>query len=89
VAQILRENNVRVQIDDGDDTIGKKIRNHRKLQPAYMIILGDGEEESRTVSLRARNGDQVAGISLEEFVVQIKEEISNKVSIPSLAVDKN
>lgn len=89
VAKLLRENDVRVLVDDGDDTIGKKIRNHRKLQPAYMIILGDGEEESRTVSLRARNGDQVAGISLDDFIVQINEEIANKVSIPSLAVNED
>jgi threonyl-tRNA synthetase len=89
VAKLLRENDVRVLVDDGDDTIGKKIRNHRKLQPAYMIILGDGEEESRTVSLRARNGDQVAGISLDDFIVQINEEIADKVSIPSLAVNED
>jgi threonyl-tRNA synthetase len=89
VAKLLRENDIRVLVDDGDDTIGKKIRNHRKLQPAYMIILGDGEEESRTVSLRARNGDQVAGISLDDFIVQINEEIADKVSIPSLAVNED
>ena len=87
VARLLKENNIRVEVDDGDDTIGKKIRTHRKLQPAYMIILGDGEQESRTVSLRARNGDQVSGIDLDDFISQIKEEISNKVSLPSLAVN--
>ena len=87
VARLLKENSIRVEVDDGDDTIGKKIRTHRKLQPAYMIILGDGEQESRTVSLRARNGDQVSGIDLDDFISQIKEEISNKVSVPSLAVN--
>jgi len=86
VARVLKENNIRVEIDDGDDTIGKKIRTHRKLQPAYMIILGDGEQESRTVSLRARNGDQVSGITLDDFISQIGEEISNKIPVPSLAV---
>ena len=87
VARVLKENNIRVAIDDGDDTIGKKIRTHRKLQPAYMIILGDGEKDSRTVSLRARNGDQVSGIPLDDFIAQIGEEISNKTSVPSLAVN--
>jgi threonyl-tRNA synthetase len=86
VANLLRENNIRVEIDDGDDTIGKKIRTHRKMQPAYMIILGDGEEENKTISLRARNGDQVSGIPLDEFIVQIGQEISEKVTIPSLAI---
>ena len=52
-----------------------------------MIILGDGEEENRTVSLRARNGDQVSGIALDDFIIQINDEITNKISTPSLAVN--
>ena len=84
VAQLLRDNDVRVEVDSGDDTIGKKIRSHRKMQPAYMVILGEGEIESRTVSLRARNGDQISGLGLEDFVTSLKSEIDNKASEPSL-----
>ena len=46
VANRLRENGIRVEIDDGDGTIGKKIRTHRKLHPAYMVILGDGRQKA-------------------------------------------
>ncbi len=87
VAQLLRDNGIRVEIDNGDDTIGKKIRTHRKMQPAYMVILGDGEIESRSVSLRARNGDQVSGIPLDTFLTDLKREIEEKVSQPALAVN--
>ena len=86
VAQLLRENDIRVAVDDGDDTIGKKIRTHRKMQPAYMVILGDGEIDSRSVSLRARNGDQVSGIPLESFIADLRKEILDKVTQPSLVV---
>jgi threonyl-tRNA synthetase len=86
VAQLLRDNEIRVEIDNGDDTIGKKIRTHRKMQPAYMVILGDGEIESRSVSLRARNGDQVSGIPLDTFLADLKHEIDEKVSQPALAI---
>ena len=86
VAQLLRENDIRVAVDDGDDTIGKKIRTHRKMQPAYMVILGDGEIDSRSVSLRARNGDQVSGIPLESFMADLRKEILDKVTQPSLVV---
>lgn len=86
VASLLRDNNIRVEIDDGDDTIGKKIRTHRKMQPAYMVILGDGEAEGRTVSLRARNGDQVSGIPLDQFLKDLRSEIDQKVAQPNLAV---
>tara|TARA_B100001250_G_C19798414_1_gene789843 strand:- start:277 stop:2286 length:2010 start_codon:yes stop_codon:yes gene_type:complete len=84
VAAMLKQNGVRVEIDDGDDTIGKKIRTHRKLHPAYMVILGDGEAENKTVSLRARNGDQIADISLENFIKDITAEIEQKIAAPSL-----
>ena len=84
VADGLREAGVRVELDDSDNNIMKKIRNHRKLQPAYLIILGDEEVEHQTVSLRARNGDQVAGIPLATFIEQIALEITDKTPQPSL-----
>ena len=86
VAEALKAHEIRVLVDDGDDTVGKKIRNHRKLQPAYMVIVGDGESEGRTVSLRARNGDQISGMGLYDFIVAIREEIDTKVAQPSLVV---
>ena len=84
VADHLKQQGIRVEIDDGDDTIGKKIRTHRKLHPAYMVILGDGEAENNTVSLRGRSGDQVADIPLADFVNNIKAEIDDKSSKPNL-----
>ncbi|MDA0716293.1 MAG: threonine--tRNA ligase [archaeon] len=84
VAEELRKHDVRVNVDDGDDTIGKKIRVHRALQPAYMVILGDGEMEDRSVSLRARNGDQISGLPLDEFIVSLTSEIEQKIPQPSL-----
>jgi threonyl-tRNA synthetase len=86
VAEALKAHEIRVLVDDGDDTVGKKIRNHRKLQPAYMVIVGDGESEGRTVSLRARNGDQISGMDLDDFILAIREEIDTKVAQPSLVV---
>jgi len=49
-----------------------------------MVILGDGEMENETVSLRARNGDQVADLPLQDFVDRLMVEIETKVSQPAL-----
>ena len=84
VASTLRSRGVRVEVDDGDDTVGKKIRTHRSMQPAYMVILGDGEVEQQTVSLRARNGDQISDLPLNDFVDALLDEIQSKTSQPSL-----
>jgi len=84
VASRLKEHKVRVTVDDSDSTIGRKIRTHRKMRPAYMLIIGDGEAADGTVSIRARNGDQRNGVPLEEFIVGVTEEINNRSSKLSL-----
>ena len=86
VVDELKAAGIRVEIDDGDDTIGKKIRTHRKFHPAYMLILGDEEISQNSVSIRARNGDQRAGVKLSDFVAEIVEEVATKVATPSIVV---
>ena len=78
VREALDVAGVRVQVDDSDNTIGKKIRTHRKTRPAYMVILGDEEASDRTVSIRGRSGNQKKGVVLEEFVSDVFAEISNR-----------
>jgi threonyl-tRNA synthetase len=78
VREALELAGVRVKVDDSDNTIGKKIRTHRKMRPAYMVILGDEEAQDRKVSIRSRGGDQRNGVPLEEFVADIFAEISNR-----------
>ena len=76
VSEALAAAGVRVRVDDSDATIGKKIRMHRKMRPAYMLILGEEEAADSTVSIRARNGDQAKGVTLDEFVASIFAEIT-------------
>ena len=78
VRDALAAAGVRVRVDDSDATIGKKIRMHRKMRPAYMLILGEDEATNRTVSIRARNGDQSNGVGLDDFVAGIFAEITNR-----------
>ena len=84
----LKAAGIRADLDDGDDTIGKKIRMHRKFQPAYMLILGDDEASNNTVSIRARNGDQRAGVAFDTFVDELLDEINSKRATPALVPPK-
>ena len=77
-AGALHEAGGRARVDDSDSTIGKKIRMHRKLRPAYMVIIGDEESQNGTVSIRGRSGGQRNGVALEEFVSDIFAEITNR-----------
>ena len=78
VANTLYESGVRVKVDDSDNTVGKKIRTHRKMRPAYMVIIGDEETENGTVSIRSRGGEQLNGVPMEEFVAGIYAEITTR-----------
>jgi threonyl-tRNA synthetase len=78
VAAALKEAGVRIEADTSDATIGKKIRTHRKMQPPYLLIIGDEEVTGKTISLRGRNNAQRNGIPLAEFVAEIRAEIESK-----------
>ena len=74
----LHELGIRVDSDFSDATIGKKIKNLRKLKPPYTLILGDNEVENSQVSIRGLNNIQRNGINIEQFVSEILEEINSK-----------
>ncbi|HIA39684.1 MAG TPA: threonine--tRNA ligase [Candidatus Poseidoniales archaeon] len=78
VAAALKAGGVRIESDTSDATIGKKIRTHRKMQPPYLLIIGDEEVANNTVSLRGRNNVQRNGIPLFDFVAELRSEIESK-----------
>ena len=47
---------------------------HRNMRPAYMAIIGDDEVENKTVSIRARNGEQKNNIPVKDFIIKINKE---------------
>jgi threonyl-tRNA synthetase len=89
VRQSLKDIGVRVGMDDSDNTIGKKIRTHRKMRPAYMLILGDEENQKETVSIRARNGEQCNEIPLSQFINDLSIEIISRRKELSLVTKKD
>jgi len=65
--------NFRVEIDDSNNTLEKKIFNAIKMKVPYMIILGKKEMENNTITVRDREGKQLSNIKLEQFIDIIKE----------------
>ena len=53
-----------------------------------MLILGDDETNNNTVSIRARNGDQRAGVPFDEFIDELLEEIDSKRATPTIVPPK-
>jgi len=79
VKDALIEKDIRVELDKRNEKIGYKIRDWETQKVPYMLIVGEKEEGSGTVSVRKhKHGDQGA-IGINDFIEQITKSITNKI----------
>jgi threonyl-tRNA synthetase len=78
VAEKLKAESIRVELDESNESLGKKIRNAKTEKVSYMLVIGDKELAENKVTLESRDNGQLGQVSLEELVSKIKEEIKNK-----------
>ena len=74
----LFEAGVRVKADLGPDRMGNKIRQAQLMKVPYMLVVGDREMEDNVVSLRKRDGTQVNGVPVDEFVALVADRIATR-----------
>jgi threonyl-tRNA synthetase len=78
VAGRLREEGLRVEVDARSESVGRRIRDTELRKVPYMLVVGDREEESEHVAIRAhRHGDE-GSASLEESVEKLAREASER-----------
>lgn len=65
---------IRALLDDSDKTLNYKIKAAQEMKIPYMIILGKKEEDTDTISVRARDGGQSQSIKLESFLKSLVDE---------------
>jgi threonyl-tRNA synthetase len=71
VALKLREHGIRVEVDDSDDRMQKKIRTASKQKVPFVLIAGATDAEAGAVSFRYRDGSQRNGVPVDEAVRQV------------------
>ncbi|MFT4287813.1 threonine--tRNA ligase [Nocardioides sp.] len=71
VAAQLRKAGVRVEVDDSDDRMQKKIRNAQLQKVPFMVIAGDQDLESGAVSFRYRDGRQDNGVAVADAIARV------------------
>ena len=76
----LRNNGIRVQVDERSERMNLKIREAQLGKVPYMLVIGDKELAASTVSPRLRNGEDLGSLSLSEFMDRIKPIIEAKIS---------
>ncbi len=74
----LVKNNIRAELDDANETIGKKIREAELQKIPYILVVGDKEEKAGTVAVRQRGRGDLGAVKLEKFKDRILSEIENK-----------
>ena len=75
VVDILRQEDIRVELDSRKEKIGFKIREARLERAPYIFVVGDKEAEEKTVSVRNRVKGDIGQISLSVILENIKEDI--------------
>lgn len=74
----LAKSSVRVELDDSNESLGKRIRVAKTEKVPYLLVLGDKEVEAGTVTAERRDGAHTDAQPLQDFVTHIKKEIEIK-----------
>jgi threonyl-tRNA synthetase len=81
VAAALREEGIRVEIDDSDDRMQKKIRTAQKQKVPFMLLAGDEDVAAGAVSFRFRDGTQKNGVPVSEAIASIVTAVRDRVQV--------
>ena len=80
MAAEFSQENIKVELDISDETVGNKIRKSSQEKIPYTLVIGDKEMSSENLSVRVRNKQELLNISKDQFIKQLKEDISKRSS---------
>ncbi|SDA44158.1 threonyl-tRNA synthetase [Dialister histaminiformans] len=78
IADKLSAADIRVELDENNDTLGYKIRKAQMEKVPYMIIIGDKEVGAGNISVRTRKGADEGSVNLESFINRVHDEVKNR-----------
>jgi len=74
----LKEEEIRVDLNDSDETLGKKIREGGLQKIPYLLVVGEKEEKANSIAVRNRKKGDLGPVKVSKFIEKIKEEIEKK-----------
>ena len=78
VMKELEQQGIRVKIDLRNEKIGFKIREHSMQRVPYLVIIGDKELEEKNITVRTQKGEDLGGLSINDFTGLVKQEIFDR-----------
>ncbi len=79
VAEKLKKQGIRVQIDLRNEKIGFKIREHTLQRIPYLLVVGDREMENAAVAVRKRGGEDLGAMPVDEFASHLQDDLKQRV----------
>jgi threonyl-tRNA synthetase len=81
VARQMQVQGIRVEVDESDDRMQKKIRNAQLQKVPFMVIAGDQDMEAGAVSFRYRDGRQDNGVPIEEAIERVAAAVASREQV--------
>ena len=78
VTKKLQANGIRAELDDRNEKLGYRIREAQLAKTPYMVVIGADEQETGSVTVRARVEGEGGKFSVDEFVAKLVHEIETK-----------
>jgi threonyl-tRNA synthetase len=75
----LKSKNVRVEFSPADESLGKRIRAAKQMKVPYVLVIGDKEVESASVTVESRDTASQSTVTKDEFVERVEKEIHLRV----------
>ena len=78
VFKTLKEAGVRVEVDDANESLGKKIRDAKGQKIPYLLVVGDAEVKDGTITVESRDKGKLDAMNTEELLSLLKKEIESR-----------
>ncbi len=80
-AKLMKAKGLRVEVDDSDERMQKKIRNAQMQKVPFMVIAGDQDIEANAVSFRYRDGRQDNGVPIDEAIARVADAVASREQV--------
>lgn len=78
IVDTLKHANIRAELDESNETLGKKVRNAQLEKVPYWMVIGDKEKESGVATLESREGEKKDPKAIEDIATDLKTEIEKR-----------
>jgi threonyl-tRNA synthetase len=80
IVKVLKKNDIRAEVDDRNEKVGRKIRDSELKRIPYLLIVGEKESENEEVSVRKQGGEDKGTVKLSIFVEDIQAEVEEMMN---------